>query len=463
MRLTLEQIGRAMEAVGDFESEEELVVSRIQTDSRLVEPGDLFVCIPGEHFDGHSFAAQAVHKGALAVVSEHPLAQISEMVPVLLVQNSLKALGRLGLSCRNRYQGKVVAITGTAGKTTVKEFLASVLAEGKSVGKNYKNWNNQLGVPLSIIGFSGQEDYWVLEAGVSVKGDMDELGELIEPDIAVITNVGPAHLEGLGDLRGVAREKAALLKYLRPGGWAVRSLDYPLLEEFIPPQVRGREISFSLTQRQADYRGEYLGLDEPGRAGYRLALKGEEHELRLEMSGTFVLENVLAASAAAHSLGVEAESILRGLEKASIPEHRCRVHRQGPWQLIDDCYNANPLSMRLALANARDVANDDPLVLVLGDMLELGAAGEKEHEELGALAAKMEPAKLFFAGRFAPSVRRGFTSLASAERFEAVEDVEGFLQAWRKLGLRRGAILIKGSRGCRLENYVSALGRELEA
>jgi UDP-N-acetylmuramoyl-tripeptide--D-alanyl-D-alanine ligase len=463
MKLTLEHIGKAMEAVGDFESEQDLVVSRIQTDSRLIEPGDLFVCIPGEHFDGHRFAAEAVHKGALAVVSEHPLPQVSEMVPVLLVHNSLKALGRLGLSCRNRFQGTVVAVTGTAGKTTVKEFLASMLARVGSVGKNYKNWNTQLGVPLSITGFTGLEDYWVLEAGVSVKGDMDELGELIQPDVAVITNIGAAHLEGLGDLRGVAREKAALLKYLRPGGWAVRSSDYPLLETFIPPQVRGREVIFSLRQDRAEYSGEYLGLDAQGLAGYRLLLAGEAHELTLDMSGTFVLENVLAAAATAHSLGMSGPALLEGLQQASIPEHRCQVHRLGSWRVIDDCYNANPLSMRLALANAKDVAKEGPLLLLLGDMLELGEQSEEEHERLGSLAAATGADKLFYVGRFAPSVRSGFSSSAPEERFETVQDTEEFLQAWRRLNARQGTILVKGSRGCRLEAYVSALSRELEA
>jgi UDP-N-acetylmuramoyl-tripeptide--D-alanyl-D-alanine ligase len=156
-------------------------------------------------------------------------------------------------------------------------------------------------------------------------------------------------------------------------------------------------------------------------------------------------------------------AMLEGLRQASIPEHRCRVHRFGSWRLIDDCYNANPLSMRLALANAKDVAKDDPLLLLLGDMLELGEQSEEEHENLGALAAAAAPEKLFYAGRFAPSVLRGFSSGAPKERFETVQDVEGFLHAWRELGLRRGTILVKGSRGCRLEAYVSALGRELAA
>ncbi|MFW6314593.1 MAG: Mur ligase family protein [Desulfohalobiaceae bacterium] len=203
--MTLAEVGRAMQAVGEYEDHSEQQVQRIQTDSRLVEPGDLFVCLQGENLDGHNFARDAVHKGALGVVSEKPLWDLHIEVPVLLVQSSLQALGQLAAYWRSKFQGRVLAVTGSAGKTTVKELLASILGQRSQVGKNFKNWNNELGLPLSILGFSCREQYWVLEAGISKKGDMDILGQILNPDLALVVNVGPAHLQGLQDLGGPAR------------------------------------------------------------------------------------------------------------------------------------------------------------------------------------------------------------------------------------------------------------------
>jgi UDP-N-acetylmuramoyl-tripeptide--D-alanyl-D-alanine ligase len=459
MRLTLQEIGQAMHGVGDYDAHPDLAISRIQTDSRLVEPGDLFVCIPGERFDGHSFAREAVHKGAAGVVVERPLMDLHSEVPMILVQNSIHALGHVAAECRRRFTGTVVAITGTAGKTTVKEFIASILSTGGEVGRNYKNWNNEIGVPQSILSFSGREDFWVLEAGVSNKGDMEILARMIRPDLAVITNVGAAHLEGLRDIHGVAREKMTLASFLQASGTLVVSADYPALA--IPEEISMavEVVTFSLGAGQARYG---LSQDEaaPGEE-LVLDLDGQTCAVHTDLFGAHNQENILAAAAAVHVLGFDCQAIQEGVRQACIPEHRSQVSRIGPYVLIDDSYNANPLSMHCALNSARDLAGDEPLILVLGEMKELGASSPSAHVELGRMAARTGAEILFFTGEHHEAVRKGFQDEAPGKTMLIADTVDEFRRQWKRGRVRKGVILVKGSRGVGLERYVSVLNREL--
>ncbi|MFP4629379.1 MAG: UDP-N-acetylmuramoyl-tripeptide--D-alanyl-D-alanine ligase [Desulfohalobiaceae bacterium] len=462
MKLTLSEVGQAIQAVGEYEEHPEQEVQRIQTDSRLVEPGDLFFCLQGENLDGHNFAREAVHKGALAVVSERPLWDLHIETPVLLVQNSLQALGKLAAYWRSKFQGRVVAVTGSAGKTTVKELLASILGQRGQVGKNYKNWNNELGLPLSILGFSCREHYWVLEAGISKKGDMDILGQMLCPDVALVVNVGPAHLQGLQDLAGVAREKTRLLHYLRPGGLGVASRDYPELSRRLPQREDMRLVQFSSKDRQAKYHGQYLGLQAWGKSAYQLDLDGQVLDLKLDLHGEFMLENLLAACSAAWSLGLDPEAIRLGLEQTSLPEHRGEVKRLGRFLVIDDCYNANPLSMRCALEHARAFAGHGELYLILGDMKELGDQAEQEHQGLGRAVAELGPGAVFYIGDYGGQFKAGYLQKGKAEALCLLQEVQEIPRYWRELEPEQGVLLIKASRGCRLERCLQLLGPELE-
>ncbi len=462
MQLKLQEIGQAMHGVGDYDAHPELEVSRIQTDSRLVEPGDLFVCIPGERFDGHSFAREAVHKGAAGVVVERPLMDLHSEIPMILVQSSVQALGLLAAEWRERFAGQVVAVTGTAGKTTVKEIVASILATGGTVGRNYKNWNNEIGVPQSILGFTGREDHWVLEAGISRSGDMEVLGRILRPDVAVITNVGAAHLEGLIDLEGVAREKMALASFVQPGGKLVVSADYPQLEQAhrLAPQLE--VVRFSLSGREARYRSSKGIPDSDSETRYDLDLDGRACAVQTGLFGTHAQENILAAASTAHELGFDCAAIQDGVKQACIPEHRSQIMRIGPYVLIDDSYNANPLSMRCALDSAAELAGEDPLILVLGQMKELGDRSRSAHEELGRMAARARPDVVFFSGEDHDAVRTGFEAEGGGGAMLMADTRDDFLKLWRKNRIRKGTILVKGSRGCGLERYVTALTQELQ-
>lgn len=226
MNLTLADVARCLSGMAE-EGYEKTVINSVQTDSRTVDKGDLFVCIDGDNFDGHEFAAKAIKAGAVAVVVSRIIDAVD--VPTIMVRNTTEALGKLAACWRDMCGAQLIAVTGTAGKTTVKEMLAAVASQKFNVAKNYRNFNNQIGLPISMLKATVEQDLWIMELGISRQGDMEELAPIASPDIAVITNIGPGHLEGLGNEAGVAQAKTAMLKYLRQSGSAIISRDYPLL------------------------------------------------------------------------------------------------------------------------------------------------------------------------------------------------------------------------------------------
>ena len=441
-------------------SGEGIEISGVRADSRQVRPGDLFVCLPGERVDGHDFVQDALQRGAVAVLASRSLPGVEDRVPVLRVGDCLIALGDLGARWRERFQGTLVAVTGSAGKTSLKELLASMLSRRAGTAKNYKNWNNRLGVPLSLLEFTGTERYWVLEAGVNQTGEMDELARILGPDVAVIHNVGPVHLEGMGSREGVAREKAKLAASVRGGGLVLVSADYPLLTAALPDHPDARIARFSCGDVEARYRGEYLG-HSGDRGLYRLDLDGTVLEVASELRGAYQLENILAAAAAARELGCEPEDIEAGVAGAELPEHRSQVIRIGEWTLVDDCYNANPVSVRCALEGARELAGEDPLIAFLGDMLELGEEAGAAHYEMGRDAARQGVDHLLYSGRFLREVASGYREAGGRSEPRQVETEEKLQAFCRGIRASAGTVLLKGSRGCRLERFLQVLQKEL--
>ncbi len=466
MKMSLHDIRTALGAIGDLGCDEHTVPLRVQTNSRLTEKGDLFFCLQGERFDGHTFAADAVRRGALAVVAHRAVEDVSG-APVLLVGDTLDALGRLAARHRVLSRSKVVGITGTAGKTTVKEMLAAILGRVGPTAKNQGNLNNRVGLPLSILKASGNEDFWVMEAGISLSGEMDALAGVLRPDLAVIVNVGPAHLEGLGSVAGVAEAKTRLLTHLVEGGTGLVNLDYPELVEAATRELADvRGFTCRDFEKTPDAIGGcvYLGPgldpgDEGGRFLLRLGL--EEMETTLPWREAFAAENIAAAACAAHLLGVSAETILQGLREVAPHDRRFRQREVGSWLLVDDTYNANPLSMAGALTAATELAGDTALVLVLGEMRELGKEAVVRHEELGGRIALTKAAAVFWRGDFGDDVRRGLEAGGWAGILAKTDSPDEFVGQWRDLALSGGVALFKGSRANRMEDYVSALSREL--
>ena len=426
-------------------------------DSRQVKKGNLFFCLPGEHVDGHDFAMAAVENGALAVIANRdPLAEVEKKVPVLLVRNVAAALATIAAAHRWTTKAVVVGITGTSGKTSVKEVLASVLSMAGETAKNPVNLNNQIGLPLSMLNASSDAAYWVMEAGISKPHDMDELASILRPDVALILNAGPGHLQALGD-RGVAHYKARLLAYLAPNGQGIVNADYPEL-------VRETEaypvapISFSAHNAKETYFASYIGPEGLNGASFRLTLEGESLVVKAPFLGSYGAENVAAVGAVAHTLGLTEFEIAAGFAAAEQPAQRFSLLEKGGFLIIDDSYNANPLSMNRMLEAAAAMRNDreGELILVLGEMGELGPDSPEYHFQLGQQVAALEPGALFWKGGQGEAVFRGLLISGYKGLFTQVPDAASFIGAFRAYGVESGIILFKGSRSNRLEKLVSA-------
>lgn len=449
MKMRLQEIAQAMGICSDVR--DEAPVTRVAIDSRTVGPGDVFFCIVGERLDGHQFAAEAVARGARAVVAGRPL---DFSVPVMVVRDTTVALGRLARAWRERARGRVVGVTGSAGKTTVKEMLAGVLGRAGVVGKNFRNLNNQIGLPLSILEFCGEEDFWVLEVGVSRPGDMAELGQILAPDAAVLLNVGPCHLEGLHSLDGVAREKSVLVDFVRPEGMVVVNADYPAFLERCAHRV-AKTVRFSGTGGD----GEYACLDRVADGAvfhYRMRCPEGEHVLSVPVQ-VHVPENVAAVMALAMEWGLTPDMIVSGLGGYTPVSQRFSVSRVGSWILIDDTYNANPVSMARSIDEARRLAAGRRLVLVLADMRELGTDSAVEHARLGQLVARSGCTHCFFSGDHGEDVRAGLEGYRGL--FLSVSNAEEIVPHIASLRHEQGVMLFKGSRSCKMENYYAFIER----
>ncbi|SNR75204.1 UDP-N-acetylmuramoyl-tripeptide--D-alanyl-D-alanine ligase [Humidesulfovibrio mexicanus] len=453
MKLSLRDVVLCLngEAYSGPDADRELL--RVCTDSRAVAPGDLFFCLRGERFDAHDFAQTVAQAGAACIVAARELPGLP--CPVVVVDDTQKALGRLARCWRDRFGARegtrVVAVTGTAGKTTLKELLAQTLGGVLRVAKNHKNFNNQIGLPLSILSADGTEDAWVMELGISQPGDMDELGPIIAPDLAVVLNIGPAHLQGLGDLSGVARAKASLLRHLAPGGRGLCCMDYPELwteAQALLPDVEG----FSTKNSFAKYYARFEETLSEGGGLYEVIMDGQAFWAELPACGAHFAENAAAVVGACHMLGLDAERIASGLAGANLPDQRFCCAESGCWRVVDDTYNANPLSMRRSIEAARLLAGKERLVLVLGDMKELGPGAMEAHRELGAAIAAAAPDSVFFQGEYAQAVAQGAPGVA-VTRVDAPGQV---LEALAGLS-GGGTILVKGSRSCRMEEHAKAL------
>ncbi len=463
MRLTLNQV---LQALTGRTGPDDSPLGVVRTDSRRVTSGDLFFCLKGEHVDGHDYAAKALEAGAGLVVAERGLPGL-DPDKILVVDDALAGLGRLARFQRDRAQARVLAVTGTAGKTSVKEMLALVASRELRTCKNYKNYNNQLGLPLAILEAEADADLWVLELGISHPGDMEDLGRIAAPDLALITNVGPAHLEGLGSVEGVAEAKASLLDHLAPDGTAIICRDHPLLMEAVARRSPAELIEFSAKDESAPYCCLFQG---PGQAGSQTGLEDDnglfllrtpefKAKMVLPLCGEHWAENMAAVAAAAGTLGLSRQALLGGMSAFTPAGQRFVRRRLGEMTLIDDSYNANPLSMTQAIRTARALAGDGPLVLVLGDMLELGRTAAEAHESLGRMLREVAPSAVFFQGAHADDVARGYGANGSS-----VTTVQEPAEVLAALGAKdKSVVLVKGSRSCRMERYVDALRERFAA
>ncbi|WP_432737955.1 UDP-N-acetylmuramoyl-tripeptide--D-alanyl-D-alanine ligase [Maridesulfovibrio sp. FT414] len=454
MKLTLSELEEQLLGGSDIPGAEGIEISGVRIDSRLVKKNDVFFCIEGENYDGHNFAAAALDAGAAAVVVSQYRPEL-EGRPVILVRNTVQALGRLAAYWRLKSKARMIAVTGSAGKTTVKEMLAHVLSGSHTVHKNFMNLNNQIGLPMSMLEATGEETYWVMELGISLPGDMAELGPVAMPDMAIVHNIGPAHLEGLGSLSNVARFKASIFEYLRPEGKALCCMDHTLLWEEACSITD--PVPFSSQDQSAPYYSTLMRTLPDGSGEFMIKAGDKRTKVVLPTCGSHFAENAAAVTCAAHQLGMELDEIAARLSTVELPRQRFHCHTYGEWTLIDDSYNANPLSMHRAIDTAKNIAGERPLVLVLGDMLELGEEAGCAHCDLGTKIAEIKPDATFYHGRHYAEV----ASNTNGSTLVPVNNPSEFLNGIHELGLSDAVVLFKGSRSCRMEEYFQALNTEV--
>ena len=449
---TLREVGKLLGA--EVSGDDGVRVSGVSTDSRSVCAGDLLVALRGVNRDGADYVADAAARGAAAAVVT---AEVPEAVPQVLVDDMLEALRVLSRARRAEFGGPVVAVTGSCGKTTTKDLIAAVLAQKYRVRVAPGNFNNEVGLPLSILSLEEGDEALVPELAVSGPGEMAPLADAAAPTLAVVTNVAPTHLEFFGDVNAVRREKLMLLNYVKPGGTAVLNADDPLVASAVAELVNGLKVVTFGTSADADVRGD--GLAAESFRGSSFTLTGGT-PVELPLPGRHNVMNALAAAAVGYALGISEEDIAAGLAAYAGRELRSKVVVDGRGvTYFVDCYNSSPQAARAALAFVAAAPAEGRRVAVLGDMLELGETSERAHRDVGEYAAEAgfdAVAGLGEGGRLVSDGARGAgMSPEAAPSFRSADELAAFLAEWLKPG---DVVLLKASRGVRLEGILDKLG-----
>jgi UDP-N-acetylmuramoyl-tripeptide--D-alanyl-D-alanine ligase len=428
-------------------------ILRVTTDSRDIRPGDLFIGIRGDRFDGQAFAGQALAAGAAAAMVSDESAVSSAGASLLVVPDTRLALGQLAAAWRANFRIPLVAVTGSNGKTTVKEMLASILraaSAADAVLATRGNLNNDIGVPLTLLELKPQHRYAVIEMGMNHAGEIRYLTRLAAPDVALVNNAAPAHIEFFGSLEGIARAKGEIFEGLAQGGTAVINADDRHAGLWRELAGGHRVVDFGIERSakvSASYRLRWLESE--------IVVKTPLGEARavLKAPGLHNVRNALAASAAAVALQVPAQAIARGLERyAGVKGRLQQKAGLNGATLIDDTYNANPESARAAIAVLAQAPGKK--LLVFGDMGELGAGASEMHAEIGRFAREQGIGRLFALGEHAAYAARAFG--AGARHFARIEDLLAEAESTLAPGV---TVLVKGSRFMQMERVVKRFER----
>lgn len=430
----------------------------ISTDSRKITAGCLFVALKGDAFDGHEFIAQAVDAGAAGVVVEAGRASASALgtraATVFEVKDTLHALGRLGHAHRKRFSFPIGAVTGSNGKTTTKELIASILQTRGPALKTQGNLNNEIGVPLTLFNLEPRHVAAIIEMGMNHPGEIARLAAIAKPTAGLITVVQPAHLEGVGSIEGVAAAKGELFEGLGADATAVVNLDDARVAQQAS-RVKGKQLTFG---RAAEAQVRLVSATPRGREGVSLEIStaGQSFTVALKLVGEHNAMNATAAFAMGLALGYSPAECVKGLEAAQSHARRLQiVDAPNQVTVIDDCYNANPSSMTAALDTLVTLSANGRAIAVLGDMLELGADEAQAHAAIGAIVADKAKVVAFFGPRMKAAWELAEKRLSDATRH--FEDITA-LNTWLANQLTANdVVLVKGSRGMKLERVVEAL------
>ncbi|GAA6131015.1 UDP-N-acetylmuramoyl-tripeptide--D-alanyl-D-alanine ligase [Halopseudomonas sabulinigri] len=426
----------------------------VSIDARGVQPGGLFVALAGSRVNGHDFVAQARDNGAAAAMVEY---LVDDELPQLLVHDCQLALGQLAALVRESYQGQVIAITGSSGKTSVKEMLASILRQAGQVLATEGNLNNELGVPLTLLRLKAEHQFAVIEMGAAAVGDIAYTMTLAKPQISVLTNAEMAHVGRFGSPESIAKAKGEIVSELPDGGKAVLNLDSPWFEQWY--QLLGSKrtaCSFSLKNPTAQLRADNIQMDAKGCPAFELQTPAGAVSVQLQVRGQHNIANALAAAGAALAAGVSLDCISAGL--SALPPVAGRgnsVAGIAGAQIIDDSYNANPASVKAAIDLLAGLQGTR--ILVLGDMGELGEWAESSHREVGEYAAEQGLDALYAVGTLSALAVQAFGEHGQlfASKQDLIEALKGRLDISTQ-------VLVKGSRSAGMDEVVAGLAAAVD-
>ena len=443
-----------------LQGSEEIPVNAISSDTRTLKAGDCFVALPGENHDGHTFIPDAMAKGArVLLLSKAEMVSAPPPESVLIrVPDTLFALGELARYHRGRFPIPLVGITGSNGKTSTKEMVASILGVERKVHKNAGNFNNLIGVPLTLLLLQPQHQAAVIEMGINVFGEMQRLVEICRPTVGLVTNIHPAHLEGLQSPERILHEKGRLLSSLSGEGLAVINLDDEHLRRF-SQSLHCSTITYSHQDKSAD-----VYLDGPvevadGLSRFTIRLGERSVPVRLAVIGAHQVQNALAAAAIAYGMEVSHASIAEGLSRHLPVRQRMEIRRlQSGNVIVDDTYNANPMSMLAAVRAVVAAGGGKRVIVVLGEMRELGPDSAKLHREVGRQVGVSGVKQLITLGGLAMEMGAGAVeSGMPVEACHHAHNHEEIVELLRSQGLTNAWILVKGSRGMTMERVVEGL------
>jgi UDP-N-acetylmuramoyl-tripeptide--D-alanyl-D-alanine ligase len=442
----------------------ENTVYGVSTDSRQVEKGNIFIALQGENFDGHDFVHKAVEKGVASVIISNEalldLKKVDKAVSVIKASDTLQALGDLAHNYRQRFSLPVIGLTGSSGKTTTKEMMATIIGRKKTILKTEGNLNNLIGLPQTIFRLRAQHELAILEMGTNTRGEIKRLTRIAGPNIGLITNIGPAHLAGFGSVDVVREEKGDLFLNMSPAGIAVVNLDDEAVK-IITERWNGRRVNFSMSPN-ADVTVN--DIEKNGARGMRfnLVIDGTSQKVEMKIVGIHHVYNAMAAAASAYAAGVSPETIKEGLEAFSPVGGRMEMIKlQNGAYVIDDSYNANPASVREALMTLKDLKNHHSGYVFLGDMLELGDAAEEMHRRIGMLLGTIGVNAVFLQGEYsAITAAAAMDGGLSRENIFIMQDSKEGI-AYIKKYLKKGDwVLVKGSRRMKMEMIVAQICEE---
>ena len=454
-KLSIKEIRKAVDGkIVQGNPDEE--IDNVCIDSRKLKADDMFFAIIGERFDGHSFLDEAVNKGAKALIVDRSIKAYPK-VSIIRVKDTTEALQNLAHYNRMRYDNlKIIGVTGSVGKTTTKDMISWVLKQKYNVLKSQGNFNNHYGLPLSLLSLKGDEDFAVLEMAMSNIGEISRLAEIARPEIGVVTNVGPAHLKNLDNVANVAEAKKELIEGLPENGLAILNYDNEYVRK-MNTAFKGKEVIYYGLDSSADIYANEIFTDEKNKnINFTVNYKNKKMKITLNKPGRHNIYNALAAIALARKLNIEWDIIKESFTNLNFSSLRLDIKEGKDFNVINDTYNANPLSMKAAIDVLMDI-HQERTIAVLGDMLELGPQKEEAHFEVGRYLAENGVDILITVGELAEIIANGAEEIMKKNKIFKVKSNQEAYKLLKELLNKGDCILVKGSRKMKMEEIVDMI------